>query len=124
MAKLLLVDDDIELVELLTELLRLEGFQVEIAHNGQQALNKLDSSYDLVLLEDDLQFFPPYTCSLVVDNKVLEKYPNLEETLHRLDNKITTETMQKLNYESDGKKLEPQIIAKQFLEENNYFREE
>ncbi|MBO0428080.1 osmoprotectant ABC transporter substrate-binding protein [Vagococcus fluvialis] len=82
------------------------------------------SAYDLVLLEDDLQFFPPYTCSLVVDNKVLEKYPNLEETLHRLDNKITTETMQKLNYESDGKKLEPQIIAKQFLEENNYFREE
>ncbi|MCI7719301.1 response regulator [[Pasteurella] aerogenes] len=51
MAKLLLVDDDIELVELLTELLRLEGFQVEIAHNGQQALNKLDSSYDLVLLD-------------------------------------------------------------------------
>ncbi|MFI3685606.1 osmoprotectant ABC transporter substrate-binding protein [Vagococcus fluvialis] len=82
------------------------------------------SAYDLVLLEDDLQFFPPYTCSLVVDDKVLEKYPNLEEALHRLDNKITTETMQKLNYESDGKKLEPQIIAKQFLEENNYFREE
>lgn len=51
MAKLLLVDDDIELVELLTELLRLEGFQVEIAHNGQQALDKLDSSYDLVLLD-------------------------------------------------------------------------
>lgn len=82
------------------------------------------SAYDLVLLEDDLQFFPPYTCSLVVDDKVLEKYLNLEEALHRLDNKITTETMQKLNYESDGKKLEPQIIAKQFLEENNYFREE
>lgn len=82
------------------------------------------SAYDLVLLEDDLQFFPPYTCSLVVDDKILKKYPNLEEILHRLDNKITTETMQKLNYESDGKKLEPQIIAKQFLKENNYFREE
>ncbi|MDY4281188.1 MAG: response regulator [[Pasteurella] mairii] len=51
MAKLLLVDDDIELVELLAELLRLEGFQVEIAHNGQQALEKLNSSYDLVLLD-------------------------------------------------------------------------
>ncbi|MBV6373245.1 osmoprotectant ABC transporter substrate-binding protein [Enterococcus casseliflavus] len=82
------------------------------------------SAYDLVLLEDDLQFFPPYTCSLVIDDKILNEYPELEETLHRLDNKITTKTMQKLNYESDGKKLEPQIIAKQFLEENNYFREE
>ncbi|MDO4431132.1 MAG: response regulator [Lonepinella koalarum] len=51
MAKLLLVDDDLELVELLAELLALEGFTIETASNGQQALNKLDISYDLVLLD-------------------------------------------------------------------------
>lgn len=51
MAKLLLVDDDLELVELLAELLALEGFTIETASNGQQALNKLDVSYDLVLLD-------------------------------------------------------------------------
>ena len=51
MAKLLLVDDDVELIELLSELLALEGFDVETAHNGRQALEKLDDSYQLVLLD-------------------------------------------------------------------------
>ena len=51
MAKLLLVDDDIELTELLAQLLALEGFHIEIANSGQQALDKLDTSYDLVLLD-------------------------------------------------------------------------
>ncbi|PJG83933.1 response regulator [Caviibacterium pharyngocola] len=51
MAKLLLVDDDVELVELLAELLKLEGFEVDTANNGQQALDKIDAGYDLVLLD-------------------------------------------------------------------------
>lgn len=51
MPKLLLVDDDVELTELLSELLSLEGFEINVAHNGEEALKKLDNSYDLVLLD-------------------------------------------------------------------------
>lgn len=51
MAKLLLVDDDVELVELLSELLQLEGFDVDVAYNGKEALDKFDESYHLVLLD-------------------------------------------------------------------------
>lgn len=51
MFKILLVDDDIELTELLSEVLKLEGFLVEVAGNGQEALAKLDATYDLVLLD-------------------------------------------------------------------------
>lgn len=51
MAKILLVDDDVELTELLAELLALEGFRIDVVHNGQQALDKLDLTYDLVLLD-------------------------------------------------------------------------
>lgn len=40
MSKLLLVDDDIELTELLSTLLELEGFDVETANNGLEALQK------------------------------------------------------------------------------------
>lgn len=82
------------------------------------------SAYDLVLLEDDRKFFPPYTCSMVVDDRILKKFPELKEILHQLDNKLTTETMQRLNYEADGEKLEPKIIAINFLKEHNYFKEE
>ncbi len=51
MPKILLVDDDVELIELLAELLTLEGFEIDMANNGLQALQKLDLSYDLVLLD-------------------------------------------------------------------------
>ncbi|OOR99266.1 DNA-binding response regulator [Haemophilus paracuniculus] len=52
MPKILLVDDDIELTELLAELLALEGFDIHVVHNGQEALNELElQSYDLILLD-------------------------------------------------------------------------
>ena len=51
MSKLLLVDDDVELTELLSSLLMLEGFEVETANNGLEALQKLDESHELVLLD-------------------------------------------------------------------------
>ena len=40
MNKILLVDDDRELTSLLKELLDMEGFNVLVAHDGEQALHK------------------------------------------------------------------------------------
>ncbi|MBW7981087.1 envelope stress response regulator transcription factor CpxR [Enterobacillus tribolii] len=51
MNKILLVDDDRELTSLLQELLELEGFNVVVAHDGEQALTMLDGSIDLLLLD-------------------------------------------------------------------------
>lgn len=52
MPKILLVDDDVELTELLAELLSLEGFDVTVVHNGQEALTELEiQSYDIILLD-------------------------------------------------------------------------
>lgn len=52
MPKILLVDDDIDLTELLSELLALEGFDIHTVHNGQDALDELElQTYDLILLD-------------------------------------------------------------------------
>lgn len=51
MNKILLVDDDRELTYLLKELLEMEGFNVIVAHDGEQALDLLDDSIDLLLLD-------------------------------------------------------------------------
>lgn len=51
MSRILLVDDDTELTELLSELLGLEGFDVDVAHNGEEGLAKLERGYDLILLD-------------------------------------------------------------------------
>ncbi|WP_137674795.1 response regulator [Agarivorans sp. Toyoura001] len=50
--KLLLIDDDKELTELLGELLELEGFSCEVCNDGLSGLEKLKQQrYDLVLLD-------------------------------------------------------------------------
>ncbi|EFR43591.1 osmoprotectant ABC transporter substrate-binding protein [Streptococcus pseudoporcinus] len=79
-------------------------------------------SYDLKILKDDKQFFPPYECSMVVSNSLLKKYPKLKKVLHRLDGQISLETMQTLNYKVDDKLLEPAVVAKEFLKSHHYFK--
>lgn len=81
-------------------------------------------AFDLKVLEDDHNFFPPYETSAVASNDILEEHPEIDELMERLVGKIDTEMMQELNYEADGEMREPAIIAKDFLEENNYFRDE
>lgn len=81
------------------------------------------ASYDLVVLEDDLRFFPPYDGSIVIDNDVMNNNPDLKKALLKLSGKIDTKTMQRLNYEADNNLLEPETVAKKFLRENNFFEE-
>ena len=82
------------------------------------------ASYDLVVLEDDLQFFPPYDASIVVGETLLAEHPGLDEILAKLSGKIDTKTMQQLNYDVDNDLLEPEIVATRFLQDNRYFSEE
>lgn len=79
------------------------------------------NAYKLEVLEDDKHFFPPYDASPVARNDVLKQHPELKKVLQKLVRKISTEKMQQLNYESDGKMKEPSTVAKEFLEKNHYF---
>ncbi|WP_406603200.1 osmoprotectant ABC transporter substrate-binding protein [Neobacillus dielmonensis] len=81
------------------------------------------AAYDLKVLEDDQHFFPPYDTSAVTRNEVLKAHPELKDILQKLAGTISTEKMQELNYEADGEMKEPSIIAKQFLEEHDYFED-
>lgn len=82
------------------------------------------ASYDLVVLEDDLQLFPPYDASPLATNEILETYPELEGILLRMEGMISEEQMQEMNYEADNNLKEPQVVAEEFLKENNYFEDE
>lgn len=51
-ARLLIVDDDLELSELLGRFLRAEGFDVHATHSGEQGVHRVQSEhFDLVLLD-------------------------------------------------------------------------
>lgn len=87
---------------------------------GYSTDGRIDA-YDLIVLEDDLNLFPPYDASLVASKELLEENPKLESILLKLENSIIPSDMQSLNRRSDEDKLEPRNVAKEFLEENNYF---
>lgn len=80
--------------------------------------------FDLKVLEDDMQFFPPYDTSPVIQNEVLEAHPEIGNIFERLSGMISTEKMQELNYNADVKLQNPGKVAEDFLEENNYFENE
>ncbi|KGR75615.1 osmoprotectant ABC transporter substrate-binding protein [Ureibacillus sinduriensis] len=79
------------------------------------------ASYDLVVLEDDLNFFPPYDASPFADNELLEEKPEVKDAVERLIGTISTETMQELNFLADNNLIEPAVVAEQFLKEHKYF---
>jgi len=79
------------------------------------------ASYDLVVLEDDLNFFPPYDASPFADTELLEEKPKVKEAVDRLVGEISTETMQKLNYQADNNLIEPAVVAEEFLAKHDYF---
>jgi two-component system response regulator CpxR len=52
MGKILIIDDDEELCELVSEYLSVEGFTVEVIHDGESGLNKaLKEDHDLIILD-------------------------------------------------------------------------
>jgi len=73
------------------------------------------AAYDLVVLEDDKGFFPPYYAAPLVRSETLKQYADLEKLLNKLSGKISDSAMQKLNYEVDEKGRKAQDVAREFL---------
>lgn len=73
-------------------------------------------AYDLVILEDDRHFFPPYYVAPLVRQDTLNQYPFLQDIFAKLAGKISNETMSQMNYRVDHNHEEPGQVAKDFLD--------
>ncbi|HEY8805182.1 MAG TPA: glycine betaine ABC transporter substrate-binding protein, partial [Clostridium sp.] len=62
----------------------------------------LIKKFDLKLLKDDKNFFPPYYAVPIVRADTLKKYPELKGVLQLLAGKITDEEMRTMNYKVDN----------------------
>ncbi len=80
--------------------------------------------YDLVLLEDDKNFFPPYFMLPIVNENTLAKYPEIAEVLSCLDDFINDETMQSMNYRVVELGEDRAAVGRQFLLDNGLVTEE
>jgi len=72
---------------------------------------------DVVLLEDDRDFYQTYYCGTVVRKDALTRFPELRDVLMKMDGILTDAEMAALNYEVEGEGKEPKAVAIAFLQE-------
>ena len=77
------------------------------------------ASLNLFELKDDKNYFPPYQGVYIVRDDAINKQPRLLEVLDNLANSISTDEMQKLNYQVDGEKKSPREVARAWWENRN-----
>ncbi|MDD7793354.1 ABC transporter permease/substrate-binding protein [Clostridium sp. 'White wine YQ'] len=80
------------------------------------------AEYNLKVLEDDKQFFPPYQGAPLMLDKTLEKYPELKEPLNKLAGKITDDEMREMNYEVNVKGRAAEDVAREYLKNEGLLR--
>lgn len=73
---------------------------------------------NLVILEDDKGYFPPYEAIPVFNQATLNKYPELRETIAALAGSISTEAIQKMNYQVDNRSLPVEDVVREWLASN------
>jgi len=79
------------------------------------ATDGLIAAHDLVVLEDDRHYFPPYDAVIVANEESLRSHPGLEAALGRLSGRIDEKAMRRLNYAVDGEHQDPPAVASTLL---------
>jgi glycine betaine/choline ABC-type transport system substrate-binding protein len=80
------------------------------------------SVLDVVVLQDDKRYFPPYDCALAVRRRSLDANPPLRQALTELTGLFTDGIMRKLNYQVDGAHRPVREVAEEFLRQAGLFR--
>ena len=72
--------------------------------------------YELRVLADDRQFFPPYNAAPMVRGAALRQHPEIESALARLAFQVSDREAQALNYAVEAEAQTPAQAARAFLE--------
>ncbi|MGE7837232.1 osmoprotectant update ABC transporter permease/substrate-binding subunit OpuFB [Viridibacillus arvi] len=72
--------------------------------------------YNLVVLEDDKNLFPPYQGAPLLRKETVKKHPEIEKALNKLANQITEDEMRQMNYQVNVEGRKASEVAREFLE--------
>ena len=78
--------------------------------------------FNLVVLEDDLEFFPAYHAVVLMLEETAQRFPQLVEISNMLIGLLTDDSMRQLNYFVDGEQQSPQAVASNFLRQAGLIR--
>ncbi len=74
--------------------------------------------YDLLELDDDLEFFPAYNGVPVIRQQLLEQNPKLKELINRIPALISNETLKQLTYQVDVERRDVFEVVRAWLKQN------
>ena len=80
------------------------------------------SNSNVVLLDDDKEFYQTYYCGTIVRNNTLKKYPELKDVLMKMNNILTEGEMAELNYKVETEKEDEVKVAKDFLKDKGLLK--
>jgi osmoprotectant transport system substrate-binding protein/osmoprotectant transport system permease protein len=75
----------------------------------------LISALDLVQLEDNRHYFPPYDAAPVARAQTLLKYPSVRSALELLGGRVTATDMRRMNHEVDAEHKDAAEVVREFL---------
>src|SRR5699024_7367750 len=75
-------------------------------------------AFELINLEDDLNFFPSYNAAVALTKETYEEYPEIEELLQPLADALNDESLREINYLVDIEDKSVREVAENFLEEH------
>ncbi len=78
------------------------------------------AAFELVNLEDDLNFHPVYNCSPVVRQETLDEFPEIADILNPIAAALTAEAMSAMNMEVDIEERLPVEVAEEWLREQGF----
>lgn len=78
------------------------------------------ASLDLVVLEDDQQFFPVYNLAMTMREETYEEFPELADLLNPINAALDDVTMSDLNARVDEGGEFPEEVAEDFLRTNGF----
>lgn len=79
------------------------------------ATSGLIRALDLMALDDNRQYFPPYDAVPVARSESLLREPRLRAALDRLAGRITVAHMREMNYRAEALRQPPAAVARAFL---------
>lgn len=78
------------------------------------------AALDLVVLEDNMEFFPVYNPAMTMRDEIYQQYPQLADLFNPIIQAIDSDTMAQLNAQVDAEGAFPEEVAQEWLSSEGF----
>lgn len=105
-------------IGLVYDAVKSKDVDVVLAYTSDPRIN----SFDLKILDDDKNFFPPYDAAPVFTKDFLDDHPDAGDAIKPLVGKLDVDTIRDLSGKVDNDKKDPKDVAKNYLKDQGLLK--